>query len=142
MRPCYAHDDHWKWIEERLRYADRSTVISPLGKEVANVLGYVGNGIYNAPIKPLKTNWSDKYCIEVNWRGGLATYDSPGLTWLVLECHRRMLRVEIEPCNFNLMRLCFWQRQRTGSGAERMPDIQEMIQINESNWARVKNDNE
>ncbi len=42
----YAHDKHYQWVEQCTK-----TICSPLGKEVANVLGFVGNGLYNSPIR-------------------------------------------------------------------------------------------
>ena len=39
----YAHDKHYEWIESAY-----NVKCSDLGKQVANILGYVGLGIYQA----------------------------------------------------------------------------------------------
>jgi hypothetical protein len=120
----YAHNNHYEWVESAYKLK-----CSPLGKEVANILGYVGRGIYNAPINTSKINWADDYCIQVSWSTGLSNFDFKTLTELVIECHRRMIRVTIGP-NMKNLKIQFWQRHsRTGSMSKRMPDIEEMIEM-------------
>lgn len=130
----YAHNKHYEWVESALKVK-----CSPLGKEVANILGYVGCGIYNAPINPEKVKWGDDYCVEVNWSKELANWDFRGLTQLVIECHRRMIRVSIEP-NMKNLKLMFWQRHsRTGGISERLPDIEAMIEMQDREFGRKTN---
>lgn len=127
----YAHDDHYEWIESAYKVK-----CSPLGKEVANILGYVGRGIYNAPFKTKRVDWQDPYCITVNWEHDMANWDGCALTNLVIECHRRMVRVSISP-NMRTMRLMFHLRHsREGRISERLPDIEEMVAIQDKHWGR------
>jgi hypothetical protein len=129
----YAHDDHWEWIESA-----HGVKCSDLGKHVANILGYVGRGIYNAPFNTEKVDWSRERSIEVNWMRSMANFDYDMLTQLVIECHRRMIRVEISPCSPRHIKFQFWQRKtRTGYMNERMPDIEEMIAIQDKEWGRT-----
>ncbi len=121
----YAHNNHYEWIEKCYNLK-----CSELGKEVANIIGWVGRGIYNAPCDTKKINWTDNHCIELNWSQALANYDGQQLTDLVIECHRRMIRVSIQP-NMRYLKMMFWKRT-TRSFQEsifaRMPDIEYMIQ--------------
>ena len=67
MRNEYAHFNHYEWVEGRT-----GKICSPLGRKVANILGYVAGGIYNAPINHKKIEWDDPYCISLAWRGELS----------------------------------------------------------------------
>jgi hypothetical protein len=68
--------------------------ISPIGVKVANVLGQVYQGLYNAPVNHEKVSWS--YQIPaVTVYGSLSTYDDPRLTVLVLACLQAELEVGI-----------------------------------------------
>jgi hypothetical protein len=97
---------------------------------VAEILSTTGGGIYNAPINYRATDWSDANCILVRWRGDLANWDFPGLAILLCECHRRMVRVAVEPCNCQHIRLRFFQRHtREGSTPERLPDLAEIDRL-------------
>lgn len=128
----YAHDKHYEWIESA-----HNVKCSDLGKQVANILGYVGRGIYNAPFKTEKVDWANTRCIEVNWGKSMANWDGCYLTNLVIECHRRMVRVSIGP-NMRTMKIQFWQRKsRTGSMGERLPDIEEMVKSQDEEWGRI-----
>ena len=122
----YAHDNHFQWLELTTKKH-----CSPLGKEVANVLGFVGNGLYNAPIEVKKTDWTDDLVISVVWFGGFANWDNFELSALLIECHRRLLRVEIEPHKSSSLKLNFWQRKsRDGGISQRLPELstlQDMI---------------
>lgn len=128
----YAHNDHWEWVESNYP----GVKCSELGKQVANILGFVGRGIYNAPINAKKVNWDNPLWVEVSWRSGMANWDFPQLTLLVIECHRRMVRVEISP-NMSTLKLMFHQRaSREGSTATRLPDIEEMVALVDRDWKR------
>jgi len=130
----YAHNDHWEWVERAT-----GQKMSELGKVVANVLGYVGRGIYNCPIAHRRIDWTDEYCISVVWsHRGMANWDFPELSLLVIECHRRMLRVEIEAATVGRLRLLFHQRHtRSGSTSERLPTIEDMIRYRDRDWGVV-----
>jgi hypothetical protein len=135
-RMSYAHNDHYKWIE-----SNYGVKCSDLGKEVANILGFVGGGIYNAPIRTEKIDWTDDYCIEVNWEGSLPNYDFSRLTYLVIECFERMIRVSIEPCNFRNLKLRFWRRKTRDLNAglsERLPTLQHMINVQNELYGRTE----
>lgn len=129
----YAHNNHWEWIAGNTRQP-----ISDLGKAVANVLGYVGRGIYNAPINVDRVDWTDERYIVVTWSGPMANWDFPTLSLLWIECHRRMLRFELSACAPRRLKLEFWQRKsREGSTSARMPDCEEMIQMVDREFMRL-----
>lgn len=52
--------------------------------------------------------------ISFAYSGNLATYDSDRLTSLVLAAHKHHVRVEIEACNMQNMRMIFWPRDAEG----------------------------
>jgi len=68
------------------------------------------------------TNWSRcnwyhtaKGAISFAYPRALCTYDSDRLTSLVLAAHKHRVRVEIEPCNMQNIRIIFWPRDRKSS---------------------------
>jgi hypothetical protein len=126
----YAKEIHYKWVESAT-----GQKCSPLGRQVANILGYAGRGIYNAPVNVKRVDWSDEYCLDVVWSGDMANWDFPQLSLLWVECHRRMLRVCIDGCAPGRLRLRFHQRKtREGCGMERLPDCEEMIAMIDREW--------
>ena len=116
-----------EWVASSLRVAD----MSPLGVEVADLLGDVYDGIYHIQGRALgKVDWSNPYCIVLVMPaiGALATYDSNRLTRLVVLSHDRMIRVSIEPCNPTHLRLMFHKRHtREGCMGERMPTLEDHV---------------
>lgn len=115
--------DHAGWVREQIN----GRVLSALGAKVADILGIVGGGIYNAPINVAKIDWSNDRFIDVKWRGQLATYDFGHLTTLVLLCHEARIRVSVEGCGPQYMRLFFSQRQAEGSMSSRHPSIEQAV---------------
>lgn len=121
----YAYMDHADWVHRNTKQE-----MSPLGKTVANIIGYVGGGIYNCPVNINKTDWTDDRYIKVIWRAYMSNWDFSELSKLWILCHRKMIRVTISPCNQRYLKLEFWQRKtRTGSMSKRLPDCEEMIQL-------------
>ncbi len=121
----YANNYHWEWVQA----LNKDEPMSKLGKTVANILGYVGYGIYNCPISHRRIDWTDDYFIEVNWSNSLSNWDFDNLTRLILECHERFIRIELSGSSPRRMRMLFHQRKtRKGLISERMPTIEEMIE--------------
>jgi len=116
-----------EWVKSALKVAD----ISPLGVEVADLLGDVFDGIYHIEGRALgRVDWSDSYCIVITLRakGSWATYDFDLLTRLVVLSHDRMIRVSIDPCNFTHFKLMFHKRlTREGCMFERMPTLEDHV---------------
>jgi hypothetical protein len=125
MRWHYAHNNHWQWVE-----GATGQEMSELGKNVANIIGFVGGGIYNAPIKAQSVDWTHPERIEVNWSGELCNYDFMTLSALWIACHRSIIRVSISVATFGILKLKFWQRsQREGDIFKRLPDCEAMIEL-------------
>lgn len=113
-----------EWIEKSLKRE-----MSPLGREVADILGQVWRGIYHLENYVHKVDWANKNWIEINIYGCLSTFDFSNLTELIVLCHDRMLRLEIRPCNMQLLKLEFHQRKnRSGTVNERMPLMEKHLQ--------------
>lgn len=125
----YAHDNHYKWIESNYG------ACSDLGKQVANILGFVCRGIYNAPINYSKIEWGNPRYIKVHLKSNLSNFDNQKLTDLVLVCHYKMIRVTINPSNSQGLGLEFWQRHsREGCISKRLPRIETMIDGFKEAW--------
>lgn len=128
----YAYMDHAGWVEKNLRPPQE---MSPLGKRVANIIGYAGGGIYNCPVNVNKTDWTDPYYIKVLFGKYLCNWDFCDLSKLWILCHRKMVRVEINPCSPTHLKIEFWQRKkRDGGTSERLPDCEEMIEMVDSEF--------
>lgn len=113
---------HWK-------HGDK---ISPLGREVADILGQVWRGLYHIDGKAVeRVDWSDPYCIFINIRNPqLATWDFNILTTLVVLCHDRMIRMEIDGIAPRMTQFLFHQRKvRDGDNTQRHPTMEEAIEI-------------
>jgi hypothetical protein len=112
------------WVERSLKKK-----LSPLGRNVADMLGDVFKGIYHLPSNSLrKVDWGDPSCIEYTYYGCLETVDFNLLTILVVLAHDRMIRISIRGIGPGYMRLMFHQREkRTGSIYERYPTIEDHV---------------
>jgi hypothetical protein len=96
--------------------------------KVADILGMVGGGIYNAPMCHEKVEWNYGLAgVSCTWAQDLATFDFDQLTRLVLLCHEARIRCCIDPAGPRLLRLSFWQRASAGSLATRHPSIDEAV---------------
>lgn len=113
-----------EWIEESL-----GLPCSPLGKDVADLLGDVFLGIYHLNTRALrKVDWQNKHYIEFNLDRPLYSVDSNELTRLIVLAHDRMLRIEIRPCNFQNIKLGISKRtSRDGDLYHRCPTIDNHI---------------
>jgi hypothetical protein len=83
----------------------------------------------------IPTNWdrckwyhTAKGGISLNYGGSkLATHDFGALTNLVLAAHRNCVRVEIEACNMNFVKISFWPRDPAGKHTfERHPTLHDL----------------
>ena len=90
------------WIRSALKIEP-----SPLGVKVADLLGIVYGGIYNAPLTPKRVNWSDDQCVIAKVSQGVATHDDNKLTKLVLGSHALAIRLCIGACNPQYIELMF-----------------------------------
>lgn len=139
MSEQYAHNDHYKWLLKKDGKLSSGRDISELGKTVANLLGFVGRGLYNCPIKHNSVEWDDDRYIKVVWSRSMSNWDFLGLSLLWVECHRRMLRVTISGVAPGRISLEFWQRKtREGGTAERLPDCEEMIAMVDKSFGRCQ----
>jgi len=152
----YAHNNHAAWLSGHLKIKP-----SPLGAKIANILGYVGGGLYNCPVDLRKTDWTNTFIIKVIWKNNhLTNWDDFALSRLWVRCHREMIRVEIGvgeyeeippdlddegeypqpgPTTYSGLELCFWQREsRTGLIQCRLPDCEDMIRDIDDDFKDVK----
>lgn len=100
--------------------------LNPFQRRAFDILGIVGNGIYNAPISWETVYW-DQRMIAVSWRNSLATFDFTGLTKLVFLCHEARIRGEISANGFKHVEITLSERVADGSMSIRHPGLQEAV---------------
>ena len=90
--------------------------VSENGSRVAELINWWLRGIYHAQSDVLRADWSGDFVELIYYaRGGqLATYDADDLTRLVVGAHDAAIRVSIEACNPQYLRLWFHPRSRNG----------------------------
>lgn len=101
--------------------------LSPLGEQVADLLGDLFSGLYHLDGAE-KVDWANGHHIEVRiahkeW----GSFDSNLLTKLVFLAHDRCLRVSMNPRSHYALTLLFHQRQRDGGVWERHPTIEQAL---------------
>lgn len=131
--------DHAEWVEGNNRAANRNNAkrrgfkplpekLGPFQRKVADILGMVGNGIYNAPVAHDKIDWDYGFNgVSVTWGRSMSTFDFSELTLLVLLCHEARIRCCIGPAGPRLLRLSFWPRVAKGGMSSRHPNIDEAV---------------
>lgn len=115
------------WIQRCLEHG-----MSPLGRDVADLLGEAWCGIYHlyeSQRSVRRTDWSDSYCIELSVpTSGLATFDLDRLTRLVFLAHDRAIRIELCGSAPRLVKLQFHRRNgREGRLSERHPSVEQAL---------------
>lgn len=82
---------------------------------------------FAATFRRAEWNYGDGVSFVI--QGDLATFDSNGLTRLVIGAHERCYRVSVEGCGPKRMRVSIWPRQaREGATWKRHPTIEEAIE--------------
>lgn len=92
----------------------------------------MGCGPYDFPETFRKADWNFGNGVRFTIRsaGRMATYDTGGLTSLVIGAHERGIRVEIEPCNMQRIAIIMHPRPNrdTGSSWSRHPTIEQAVE--------------
>jgi hypothetical protein len=117
------------WVRDTAKFS-----LSPLGADVADLLGDLACGIYHLSPEILNVAWGNPTYIELRWSGDLATFDSDRLTRLVLLAHDRALRVELLPRSNRYLTMRFHRRQRDGAGWERHPTAEQALETHRRHW--------
>ncbi len=111
-----------EWVK-----SGNKTELSPLGEDVANLLGEWAFGIYHLEDMLHKVDWANKLFIEINYYNELATFDFDRLTALVFLAHWYCIRVSIRPCNFRYIKILFHRRSRKGAYSQMHPTLDEVV---------------
>ena len=105
-----------EWVRAHIRVRKKlDEWMSPLGRDVADILGQVFRGIYHLSDEVDKTDWSrdDRIRFVLSPAGGgFATTDGADFTELVILCHDRAIRMAIQPVNMRFIALSFTRRGR------------------------------
>ena len=109
---------------------DARRVVSAFGAKVGDILGQAYCGIYHLdPHQIRAAEWHSKHRIEIRVGEHLATVHSNALTRMVVLCHDAKIRLEIAPCNMQLLRLIFWCREANGQHIyDRHPSMEQAIE--------------
>lgn len=114
-----------EWLPNKVQ-----ETMSPLGREVADIIGQVFMGIYHIDREITKVDWANPNWIEFCHYGELSTFDYCNLTSLVVLCHDRCIRLSISPASPRVLRLMFHLRTaRDGEINSRHPTIEKHIEI-------------
>ena len=112
-----------EWVRQALKVE-----LSPVGVRAANLIDEWLSGIYHLTPNPRHIDWTAKDCIEVRFSRDLSSYDGSLLTRLVFLAHDHALRVEVEPCNMQMLKLRFHERSREGERTcERHPSLEQAL---------------
>lgn len=142
----YINMDHARWVQsnnaaaksfaptaaERRAATDHKgpfaapDVLTDFQCRAFNILGIVGNGIYNAPIAWSGVWWGARQVI-VPWRHGMGTWDFMELTRFVFLCHDARIRGYLEPSSPGFMKVCLSERAAEGDMARRHPNLEEAV---------------
>jgi hypothetical protein len=118
--------------------------LSPLGREVADLLGDVFRGIYHLSHRALhKVEWSNPHCIRIVLGNYLATWDSNELTLLVVLSHDRMIRIELRGVGPGYTEITFHKRKtREGLLMERLPTMERHIKLIRNQFEKADTEKE
>lgn len=142
----YVNMDHATWVERNIAPGkkqnqtarDRRKAAENKGwlaapdklnafqRRAFDILGIIGNGIYNAPISWDTVYWAPR-AVSVNWHDSLATWDFAALTRLVFLCHEARIRADISPKGFRHVEIMLSERSHEGAMSWRHPDLDEAV---------------
>lgn len=133
----YQNFDHAAWMQKEIdikRYKKRKgweqlpVVLNYFQKQVCNIVGIIGSGLYNAPVSIDSIDWNYGSGVAMNWKREIATFDFNQLTVLVFLCHQARIRCSIEGTGPGQLKLAFWPRKAEGQVAVRHPNLDEAVQ--------------
>lgn len=132
--PGYTRYPDWKdwWLVARFKDSYPHDIPTP-GHLQAMAAMVEGLGSpWNISTNWAKARWyhSTRGAIQISLAGGrgLATFDFDHMTKLVIAAHRHCVRVEVEPCNPQYIRVTFWPRDPDATAMfERHPTLADLI---------------
>lgn len=142
----YINMDHAGWVQSQIGASKKQKMtkrdqraradhkgwfaapddLTPFQRRAFDILGIIGNGIYNAPIAWDGVIWARDYLI-VPWRKGLGTWDFMELTRLVFLCHEARIRGYIETHSPRHLAIALHERSHHGGMSKRHPNLDEAI---------------
>lgn len=117
----YARMNHADWLARHLKRE-----LTPFQTKVADIIGMVAGGIYNAPIS-WKSAEIDSRFVSVVWRDEFATWDFDALTKLVFLAHTARIRVSMSAVGPRYTRVMFHPRVHEGCVGKRHPSLDEAV---------------
>lgn len=142
----YINMDHAGWVENNIAASKRQKPtardkrhaaehrgwyaapdkLNPFQRRAFDILGIVGNGIYNAPIGWEGLTWHPQFII-CSWRKGFGTFDFNELTHFVFLCHEARIRGHIGWSGPRLLEVALHERAAAGSMSQRHPNLDEAL---------------
>jgi len=112
-----------EWLEKQ------GIEMSEFGRQVADLVGELFDGIYHIGKQAVKANWNrDKFVSVVVQDHHFSTYDSSMLTHLIILAHNRNIRAHTRAAAPGYLRLEFMAVTRSGFFADRHPTLQESLE--------------
>ena len=87
------------WLQNRIKYE-----LSPLARDVADIMGQMEGGLYNWEKAISSKGWEGDDRINLNYNNELL---GTTLTLLVLLCHSKKIQITIRPCSPTAIGLSF-----------------------------------
>jgi len=111
--------------------------LSPLASKVADLLGWVEEGLYHMDFGALRrAEWGDRY-VSIVLRTSLSSFDNSRLTRLVVGAYDLNLRVEIRAASPHCLRLYFIECDGRSACGD-MPSIERQIErLRIRRWTNV-----
>ena len=100
--PKYAGAD---WLQKQINYRKKPYVLSPLAREVADIVGQLYYGLYHWETAVESKAWLGDKEISLCVPMGFASESL--LTLLVLMAHKRKISISIRPATPHYLRLAF-----------------------------------
>lgn len=142
----YVNMDHAAWVQrnvaaskgQKMLAADKRRLaehrgwfaapdeLTPFQRRAFDILGIVGNGIYNAPISWDTVYWHPRM-LSVSWRKTMATFDFTALTQFVFLCHDARIRGDIGPRG-RYLEIHLSERAAEGAINQRHPNLEEAVE--------------
>lgn len=113
------------WLR-RQREIMKLPMPSPLGDQVADLLGYVYDGLYHLEDAE-KFRWENDHHIEIPASKWLSSSIRGRLTLLVFLAHTMGVQVEVRPRNDRRLTLMFWWSEI--DGRVQQPQLEEALDL-------------
>lgn len=105
-----------------------SKIVTPLGRDVADAIGFAWRGIYHLPPSSInRAPWHHPLLVRVTVLDQISTYDADTLTRLMVACFDLRLRLEICSAGPRMIGIAMSPRTRSGMICESIPHLDDFV---------------